>query len=132
MYSEPHTSYNSLFVTQHQYLWYIYKKETPIFRQKREKFLFHLRNAPKSKLSFGNKIQMSVWTQPNISSFRKLSPPTGGSTGLVNCIASVLPLYKFSSQFLECFFWSSLKTIHNHFKGCCRSEQQGFLTVKNK
>ena len=32
---------------------------------------------------------------------------------LVNCIASILPLCKFSSQFLECSFWSSLKTIQS-------------------
>lgn len=58
-------------------------KKLPYSGKKEKKISASFKNiAKKSKLSFENKIQMSVWMLPNISSFRKLSSSTGGSTVL--------------------------------------------------
>lgn len=115
VYSEPHTSYNSLFVTQHQYLWYILQERNSYIQTKeRKKFLLHLRILPKeASFHLQTKYKCLCECSQTFLHLENYRHQQAVALFLVNCIASILPLCKFSSQFLECFFWSSLKTIQS-------------------
>lgn len=124
MYSEPHASYNSLFVTQHHTHDTSYKKL--LYSDKRKKKLFFMNIAKEASFHLRTKYKCLCESSQMSLHLENYHHKEACSTFL-----SVVLIFHCTQDFISIYgvFLLINPKSNNHFKGC-RLQQQGFLTVK--